>query len=411
MQRMLLPIVASRIITRGTLEVIHADGRRTRSGDGGPPHHTVRLHDRRLDWWLPLNPQLHVAEAYVDGTLTIEGADLRSFLAHVAENLQRYEQAHRHRPLARVLRRLRRQRNPVGRARRNVAHHYDLSGELYDLFLDSDRQYSCAYFTSPEVSLEQAQYDKKVHLASKLLLDRPGIRVLDIGSGWGGLGLFLAAETGADVTGVTLSVEQHKLSEERARAAGLHRRCRFHLRDYRHEQGPYDRIVSVGMFEHVGKRNYDEFFRKVADLLTEDGVCVLHSIGRFDEPAPINPFIRKYIFPGADIPSLSEVTAAIERAGLLVTDLEILRLHYAETLRHWYQRVEANRARIVALYDERFYRMWTLYLASCEMAFRHQGLMVFQVQLAKRVDAVPLIRDYMLDWERDRRADQRIAAE
>jgi cyclopropane-fatty-acyl-phospholipid synthase len=411
MRPMLLPILVSRLITYGTLEVIHADGRRTRSGDRRLPHYTVRLHERRLDWWLALNPELHIAEAYVDGTLTIEDADLREFLAFVGQNLQRYDQTQRRRPLQRVLRRLTRQRNPVGRARRNVAHHYDLSGQLYDLFLDSDRQYSCAYFTSPDVSLEQAQYDKKIHLASKLLLDRPGLRVLEIGSGWGGLGLYLAGETGADVTGVTLSVEQHKLSQERARAQGLSRRCRFHLRDYRHEQGQYDRIVSVGMFEHVGKRNYDEFFRKVAELLTDDGVCLLHSIGRFDEPSPINPFIRKYIFPGADIPSLSEVTAAIERAGLLVTDLEVLRLHYAETLRHWYQRVEANHERIVALYDERFYRMWTLYLASCEMGFRHQGLMVFQVQLAKRVDAVPLTRDYMLDWERERRADQRIAAE
>mgnify|MGYP005839745729 CR=1 FL=1 len=408
---MLLQIVASRIISRGTLAVVHADGRRTQFGDGGPPHHTIRLHERRLDWWLALNPRLHVAEAYVDGTLTIEGSNLREFLAFVCKNLQRHEQTYRNRPWQRVLRRLTQQRNPVGRARRNVAHHYDLSGELYDLFLDSDRQYSCAYFVSPQASLEQAQYDKKIHLASKLLLDRPGLRVLDIGSGWGGLGLYLAGETGADVTGVTLSVEQHKVSEERAKSQGLARRCRFHLRDYRHEEGPYDRIVSVGMFEHVGKRNYDEFFRKVADLLTDDGVCLLHSIGRFDEPSPINPFIQEYIFPGADIPSLSEVTAAIERAGLLVTDLEILRLHYAETLRHWYRRVEANRERIVALYDERFYRMWTLYLASCEIGFRHQGLMVFQVQLAKRVDAVPLTRDYMLDWERERRIYQHVAAE
>lgn len=408
---MLLPIVASRLITRGTLEIVHADGRRSIAGDGTEPRFTMRLHDRRLDWWLALNPRLHVAEAYVDGRLTLEGADLREFLAFVAESVQRFDTVQRRRPMQRLWRRLGRQSNPVGRARRNVAHHYDLSAQLYDLFLDSDRQYSCAYFAGPEVDLERAQYDKKVHLAAKLLLDEPGLRLLDIGSGWGGLGLYLAAETGADVTGVTLSVEQHKLSQERAQARGLARHCRFRLQDYRHEKGPYDRIVSVGMFEHVGKQNYDEFFAKIADLLADDGVCVLHSIGRFDEPSPINPFIRKYIFPGADLPSLSEVTAAVERAGLLVTDLEVLRLHYAETLRLWYARVEANRERIVELYDERFYRMWTLYLASCEMGFRHQGLMVFQVQLAKRVDAVPLTRDYMVDWERARAAQSRMAAE
>jgi cyclopropane-fatty-acyl-phospholipid synthase len=408
---MLLARLARRLITEGTLEIIHADGRRTTAGTGGPPHFTIRLHDPRLDWWLAIRPDLRFPEAYMEGKLTIEEGELRGFLEFMARNLRTGETEAGKHPVSRWMQRMARQHNPVGKAQRNVAHHYDLSSELYDLFLDRDRQYSCAYFTDPSVDLEQAQYDKKVHIAAKLLLDRPGLKVLDIGSGWGGLGLFLARETGVDVTGVTLSVEQHTMSHDRARSEGLARNCRFLLKDYREEQGPYDRIVSVGMFEHVGKKNYDEFFRKVAALLAEDGVCLLHSIGRFDEPAPINPFIRKWIFPGADLPSLSEVTASIERAGLLVTDLEILRLHYAETLRHWYERVQRHRDQIVALYDERFFRMWSMYLAGCEMGFRYQGLMVFQVQLAKRVDAVPLTRDYMFEWERSRSAAQRIAAE
>jgi cyclopropane-fatty-acyl-phospholipid synthase len=235
--------------------------------------------------------------------------------------------------------------------------------------------------------------------------------VLDIGSGWGGMGLYLAEHTGCEVDGVTLSVEQHKLSQEKAQRTGLDRRVRFHLRDYREETAEYDRIVSVGMFEHVGKKNYDEFFAKVRDLLTEDGVCLLHSIGRFDEPAPINPFMRKYVFPGADLPTLAEVLPSIERAGLMVTDVEILRLHYAETLRIWHDRFQANRAKVAELYDERFGRMWEIYLKGCEMAFRHEGLMVFQVQLAKNLHAVPLTRDYMYEWEHEQERKRAQAAE
>jgi cyclopropane-fatty-acyl-phospholipid synthase len=409
---MLVAFLARQVIRQGTLEVIHADGRRTVAGDGKKPRFVIKLHDRSLDWKLALNARLRVPEAYMNGTLTLEeGADLRAFLAFIAKNLAIADAINARKLLWRLINRLVRQRNPIGRARDNVAHHYDLSGELYDLFLDQDRQYSCAYFNEQTDDLERAQHDKKVHIAAKLMLDREGLRVLDIGSGWGGMGLFLAREAGANVTGVTLSVEQHKRSEERAKSAGLSRHCRFKLQDYREEKGPYDRIVSVGMFEHVGKRNYDEYFAKVRDLLTEDGVCLMHTIGRFDGPSPINPFIRKYIFPGADLPSLSEVMASVERVGLLVTDLEILRLHYAETLRHWYERVQANRTKIVRLYDERFLRMWEMYLASCEMAFRHQGLMVLQIQLAKKVDALPITRDYMVDWERSRATAQRLAAE
>jgi cyclopropane-fatty-acyl-phospholipid synthase len=219
--------------------------------------------------------------------------------------------------------------------------------------------------------------------------------VLDIGSGWGGLGLHLAREAGCDVTGVTLSVEQHRVSQDRARAAGLDKHIGFDLRDYRETQGSFDRIVSVGMFEHVGKGNYPEFFNKIRDLLADDGVCVLHTIGRSNEPGPVNPFIRRYIFPGCDVPCLSEVLPVVERTGLLVTDIEVLRLHYAETLRHWRQRFQANRARIRELYDERFCRMWEIYLAGTELSFIHQNMVVFQIQLTKRPDAVPLTRDYM----------------
>ena len=291
------------------------------------------------------------------------------------------------------------QHNTLGRARRNVAHHYDLSGELYDLFLDADRQYSCAYFEHPGDDLETAQENKKRHIAAKMLL-KPGHKVLDIGSGWGGLGLYLAGLTGAEVHGVTLSAEQHEVSQQRASELGLDDRVKFSLRDYRHETGTYDRIISVGMFEHVGVGHYDEFFGKVRDLLAPDGVALLHTIGRADEPGTAHPFTRKYIFPGSYAPALSEVMAPIQRSGLFVTDIEILRLHYAETLRHWRQRFLANLDRARALYDDRFCRMWEFYLAGVEVSFRCMDMVVFQIQLARRQDAVPLTRDYITDWER-----------
>lgn len=342
----------------------------------------------------------------MNGLLTVEEGTLYDVLEIAARNFRNFEKMPWSSVLSRMMRRLK-QYNPIDRARRNVAHHYDLSGQLYDLFLDSDRQYSCAYFTSPDDSLETAQENKKRHVAAKLLLDRPGLNILDIGSGWGGLGLYLAEEASADVTGVTLSVEQHKISEARAAAAGLADRARFQLRDYRQVGGQYDRIVSVGMFEHVGKKNYGEFFEKLNDLLAEDGVALLHAIGFSDEPAPINPFIRKYIFPGADLASLSEVFAAAERSGMTVTDVEILRLHYAETLRHWRKRFMANWQRVAALYDERFCRMWEFYLVLCEIGFRFRSMMVFQIQLAKKSDAVPITRDYMVDWEREHNSQRR----
>ena len=335
----------------------------------------------------------------MDGLLTIEEGTLYDFLEIAARNYGNLERVAWFSLLLRAMRGLK-QHNPIVRARHNVAHHYDLSDQLYELFLDKDRQYSCAYFTGNNDSLEMAQESKKRHIAAKLLLDQPNLKVLDIGSGWGGLGLYLAEETCADVTGVTLSVEQYKVAEMRAAAAGVADRVRFHLRDYREEPGKYDWVVSIGMFEHVGKRDYGEFFAKIGDLLAADGVALLHSIGYADTPAPINPFIRKYIFPGTDLPSLSEVCAAIEGAGLIVTDVEILRLHYAETLRHWRERFIANRQRIAALYDERFCRMWEFYLVLSEIGFRFRSNVVFQLQLAKRFDAVPVTCDYMVNWER-----------
>jgi cyclopropane-fatty-acyl-phospholipid synthase len=395
---MLFPAILKSIVRTGSLRLIDGSGKVHDYGDGTPPRCTIRLGARHLDYTLALNPELSIGEAYMNGLLTIEEGSLLDVLEVVARNYGNFKQTAWFSLLSRVMSRLK-QYNPIDRARRNVAHHYDLSGELYDLFLDKDRQYSCAYFANKDDDLETAQERKKRHIASKLLLDRPDLKILDIGSGWGGLGLYLAKETGTDVTGVTLSVEQHKISEGRALAAGLADRARFRLRDYREEPGQFDRIVSVGMFEHVGKKNYDEFFGKLSDLLTADGVALVHSIGYSDTPAPINPFIRKYIFPGADIPSLSEVFASAERSGLVVTDVEILRLHYAETLRHWRERFMANRQRATALYDERFCRMWEFYLVLCEIGFRFRSMMVFQIQLAKRADAVPITRDYMINWE------------
>jgi cyclopropane-fatty-acyl-phospholipid synthase len=287
----------------------------------------------------------------------------------------------------------------VGRAKRNVAHHYDLSDELYELFLDRDRQYSCAYFRSPDDDIDTAQHQKKRHLAAKLLL-RPGQKVLDIGSGWGGLALYLAAECGVEVTGLTLSEEQYEVAIRRAAQAGLADRVRFHLRDYREERGQYDRIVSVGMFEHVGVNQYPAFFKKLHELLAPDGVALLHAIGRMDGPGSTNPWLRKYIFPGGYCPALSEVVPEAERVRLWITDIEILRLHYAETLRAWRRRFTQHRERIRALYDERFCRMWEMYLVGCELAFRRDIMLVFQLQMAKAVDVVPLTRDYIVDWER-----------
>jgi cyclopropane-fatty-acyl-phospholipid synthase len=404
---MLFQRFLNRLIQVGTLTVITSTGRSLKFGDGGTPRATVRLHDAFLPLSLALHPGMRAGEAYVDGRLTVEDGDLYDFLDLVGRNLEAAGLASPS-PIndlpGRLIRRLH-QYNPVEQARKNVRHHYDLSGELYDLFLDTDRQYSCAYFTDDHGDLERAQEDKKRHIAAKLLI-KPEHRVLDIGSGWGGLGLHLA-RTGADVTGLTLSEEQLKVAQERARTEGLQGHAHFHLRDYRRQTGTFDRIVSVGMFEHVGVNHFREYFAKIKDLLTDDGVAVLHTIGRAEGPGITNPWIRRYIFPGGYIPALSEVMTSIERTGLWATDVEILRLHYAETLRQWRLRFQANREQALELYDERFCRMWEFYLAICEVSFRYLRNVVFQIQLAKHQDTVPVTRDYMVhhDAPSDRDAD------
>jgi len=396
---MALMAILGSIVRNGSLCVIDAAGRQHTIGDGSPPEATIRLNSTATEYILALNPTLALGEAYMDGRLVIEEGSLYGFLDVLARN---YGTIGRSRWMAFLewLNRRLKQSNPVGRARLNAAHHYDLSSDFYEIFLDHDRQYSCAYFKKPKETLEAAQENKKRHIAAKLCLDRTGLKVLDIGSGWGGLALYLAEAFGADVTGVTLSKEQHSFSEQRAARSAVAERAHFLLRDYRELKGPFDRIVSVGMFEHVGKRNYSEFFSQIRALLSDDGVALIHSIGYADTPAPINPFIRKYIFPGADLPSLSEVFAAVEPTGLFVTDVEILRLHYAETLRHWRERLMAGSEEVMAIYDERFLRMWEFYLVLSEIGFRRRTNMVFQMQLARRLDAVPVTRDYMVDVER-----------
>ncbi len=393
---MLFSILCNHLFRVGALVVVDAAGRRHTFGDGGGPSLTIRCHDKSLHWRLFFNPALSLGEAYMDGKLTVEGGTIYDFLELSAMNSRTVGLHPMERffaPLRLVLRRLH-QFNPIGAARDNVSHHYDLSGALYDLFLDADRQYSCAYFENGDEDLELAQEKKRRHIATKLLLE-PGHKVLDIGSGWGGLAIHMAGENGVDVTGVTLSAEQHKAGEQRAMDAGMSDRVRFFMEDYRRIDNTYDRIASVGMFEHVGICHFDEFFTKLHDLLKDTGVALLHTIGRAETPGATDPWIRKYIFPGGYIPALSEIVRSIERAGLWITDIEVLRLHYADTLRHWRSRFMAKRAEAVELYDERFARMWEYYLAASEVSFRYLRNVVYQIQLTKRQDAVPLTRNYL----------------
>lgn len=400
---MLLTRFLRALIRQGELTLVDATGRIHRFGDPARgPAVTFKLHDPSLHRKLWLNPRLVAGEAYMDGTLTIERGSVYDFLALFGLNAGEGHFWGWDRWLDRARRLLRRfeQANPLGLAQQHVAHHYDLSGELYALFLDRDLQYSCAYFESPDLTLDQAQQAKMRHIAAKLRLV-PGQRVLDIGSGWGGLALYLARTADVHVTGVTLSKEQHAVSVRRAAEAGLADRVQFHLRDYRDVAQTFDRIVSVGMFEHVGVPHYQEYFDKVHGLLTLDGIALLHTIGHRHPPSNTNPWLRKYIFPGGYCPALSEILPATERTGLWVTDIEILRLHYAETLRHWRQRFLANWDKAAALYDERFCRMWEFYLAGSEVAFRYQGQMVAQIQMTRSVDTLPWTRDYMVGWDRE----------
>ena len=397
----LLSQVLSRVVRRGSLTLTFASGRRVIYGDGTGTPLALRFTSAAWQRQVALDPELKFGEAYMEGGVVIERGDIAELLALLMSQVGLQVPSANARLLMKLRFLFRRlaQFNPPGKAKDNVAHHYDLDGRLYSLFLDADRQYSCAYFERPDQSLDDAQLAKKRHIAAKLLFDRPDLTVLDIGCGWGGMGLYLAENAGAQVTGVTLSEEQHGVATRRAEEKGLSERAEFRLQDYRDTPGPFDRIVSVGMFEHVGVGHYDEYFTKVAGLMKEDGVALIHSIGRSEGPGITNPWIAKYIFPGGYIPALSEVLPAIERAGLFVTDIEILRLHYAETLKAWREGFLAHREEVERLYDERFVRMFEFYLASSEMAFRHQGMMIFQLQLARREGVVPLTRNYIAEAE------------
>jgi cyclopropane-fatty-acyl-phospholipid synthase len=392
-------------IRRGSITFTTAGGTVFQCGDGSGLPIKVRFTTRSAVRRLLFDPDLAFGELYMDGELLVEQGSITDLLAVLFDQpgAGTAYWAKLQSALRRLLRRLR-QFNPRGRARRNVAHHYDLDGRLYALFLDADRQYSCAYFDGADLSLEEAQLAKKRHIAAKLLLE-PGQSVLDIGSGWGGLARYLNDVADARVTGITLSVEQLRYAENRLTENPL-RGVEFRLQDYRDVEGRFDRIVSVGMFEHVGLVHYDAFFRRCAELLTDDGVMLLHSIGRSEGPSVTSRWIDKYIFPGGYIPALSEVLPAIERAGLLVNDIEILRLHYAETLKIWRERFLARKEDAERLYDARFVRMWEFYLACSEMSFRKTALMNFQLQLTKRQGLVPMTRGYIAEAEqRLRRAE------
>ncbi len=389
-----------RVIRKGTLHVIDASGKKHSYGGEPGPEVTIQITDAGLYRKLFTNPELHMGEAYMDGTLLVREGGIRGFLTLSALN----RQSVRNHPLQKLLRgtmkKLKRwqQRNTQKTSSANVRHHYDLSNDFYRLWLDNDMHYSCAYFATPEDTLEQAQQNKLRHIAAKLDL-KPGQRVLDIGCGWGGNALYIASVADVEVVGVTLSVEQHALATQRARERGLEKRVRFELMDYRNVQGPFDRIVSIGMFEHVGIDHFVEYFAKIRDLLTPDGLALVHSIGRKGGPGQTGAWVRRYIFPGGYSPALSETLAAVEKSGLWVTDIEILRLHYAKTLREWENRFQSHRPEITSMMDERFCRMWEFYLIASELAFSHGKHMNFQLQLTRNVDALPLTRDYMFEAE------------
>jgi cyclopropane-fatty-acyl-phospholipid synthase len=389
------------ILPVGSITIIGADGKRQTYGPGGGRHVSVKLHDKRAALDLFRNPRLRLGELYMDGRLTIEEGGTILDLLELIVGAKPWEQGQRKAlgkgkagKLVSLLR-----RNPVAKSRKNVAHHYDIGNELYALFLDDDLQYSCAYFTDPKNGLEQAQLDKKAHIASKLYLN-PGNRVLDIGCGWGGMALFLHQVAGVDVLGITLSQEQLKVARQRARDAGVSDHVTFELIDYRLLEGKFDRIVSVGMFEHVGAAHYDEFYAKCRELLTDDGVMLLHTIGKLGGAGTPDPFTDKWIFPGYHLPSLSQMCGSSEKVKMIVSDIECLRLHYAYTLRHWLERATKARAKIEKMYDERFFRMWEFYLAGGIVMFEYGAACNYQVQYVRDRSALPITRDYMIESER-----------
>ena len=386
------------LVKTGTLTIFMPDDTILKSGDGSKPSVTVRLHDAKLPKRLIMNPELAMGEAYMDKSLTIDEDDLRGFLTLAIRNNEQGSQIWWQKLAAkmRLWKRYFDQRNPLAASRQNVEHHYDLSVELYDLFMEKDKQYTCAYFRSDDDTLEQAQANKKEHIAKKLCL-KPGMRVLDIGSGWGGLSITLARDYGVHVVGVTLSEVQRQTAVKRAQAAGVSDRVEFRLCDYRDVDEEFDRIVAVGMMEHVGQPQYPVFFNQVNKNLTEDGVALIHFIGRSSPPDTLSPWFQKYIFPGGYAPAMSEVLTAVEKQKLVSCDIEVWRGHYERTLREWQNRFESNVAEIESMYDERFVRMWRYYLIASELSFSEMHQVLFQLQLSKHQLSVPSTRDYLYE--------------
>ncbi len=396
----LIDTFLSRGIKRGTLTLTDHSGTRSfGTPTPGWPDVSVRFTDAGVGRYIATHPRLGAAETFMDGRLVVERGDIMDLIGLLRRN-QRWERGGEIKDASALSRSLGTLKGKLSRlnwerkSKANVAHHYDLDERLYRLFLDADMQYSCAYYTDPANTLEQAQADKKAHIAAKLAL-QPGQRVLDIGCGWGGMALYLHQKTGAEILGVTLSDEQLRVARQRALDEGVADKVKFELIDYRRVTGRFDRIVSVGMFEHVGPPHYRQFFNKVHDLLADDGVALIHTIGRMGGPGTTDAFTQKYIFPGGYIPALSEIVSASEPFRLIATDVETLRLHYALTLRAWYARTLEHQAEIKALYDERFYRMWTFYLAGAATAFEDGGLCNYQLQFARDRHALPITRDYL----------------
>ncbi|MCH8616878.1 cyclopropane-fatty-acyl-phospholipid synthase family protein [Sphingomonas sp. SM33] len=387
------------ILPVGSITLVQPDGSRQTYGPGGGKHVTVRFHDKRVGLELFRNPRLRMGELYMNGRITVENGTILDLLELIV-GAKPWEQGKRKalgKGKSKWLKRFFR-RNDPRKSRHNVAHHYDIGNQLYELFLDRDLQYSCAYFTDITNTLEQAQEDKKAHIAAKLFL-KPGQKVLDIGCGWGGMALYLNRVADVEVLGITLSEEQLKVARRRAKEAGVSDRVRFELIDYRHLDGRFDRIVSVGMFEHVGAAHYEEFYAKCRELLTDDGVMLLHTIGKLGGAGQPDPFTDKWIFPGYHLPSLSQMCSATEKVKMIVGDVETLRLHYAYTLREWLRRFTDAREKVLKLYDERFFRMWEFYLAGGIVMFESGAACNYQVQYIRDRNAVPITRDYMAEAE------------
>ncbi|MEA3049959.1 MAG: cyclopropane-fatty-acyl-phospholipid synthase [Sphingomonadales bacterium] len=403
----LLDKMLARLVKKGELTVVDHDGRTYRYGSPDPELRpvTVRLMDRKAAFQIARDPALGTAEAWMNGRLLVEQGEIIDLVLVIRRN-RRWEDRTRPNKFLRKTGRLRHRlatMNWKPQALKNVVHHYDIGNDLYRLFLDPDMQYSCAYFTDPGNSIEHAQLDKKAHIASKLYL-KPGQRVLDLGCGWGGLALYLNRVADVDVLGVTLSKEQLAFARRRAEEAGVADRVKFELTDYRDVTGSFDRIVSIGMFEHLGTAFFPSFFRQVRDLLAPDGVALVHTMGRMGKPGTTDRFMQKYIFPGGYLPALSEIVSASERERLIMADCEALRLHYVYTLRAWYERLKARREEASALADERFYRLWLFYLAASMTMFTDGAMVVYQLQYLRRREATPITRDYMIEDEKSLRA-------